>query len=169
MTNSRKTFHGAPTAAWLAFVLLCCCAVARANDVTWEFGPQVAPDARWTVERGRVNWDQTPVRLQPDRGGRVVLLSPDALKLTSASIKSVSLEVSATGLQRVRLQGRRDARGGWITLVDVPGTSFRKVDNAIVIDKTKRVPDGPIEKLRVELTYRTTTARELSRISVLTQ
>jgi hypothetical protein len=31
------------------------------------------------------------------------------------------------------------------------------------------VPDGPIEKLRVELTYRTTTARELSRISVLTQ
>lgn len=167
MTRNLKAFHGVPAAAWLVIALACCCAAAHAEALSWGFGGgDSGPDARWTAERGRIEWDKGAARLHPDNGGSVVLLSPAALTLATASMKSVVLEMSGTGLQRVRIQGRRDPRGGWITLADASGPAVRSADGAVVIEKNMRVADGPIEQLRVELSFRTTGVRGLTRISV---
>ena len=73
--------------------------------------------------------------------------------------------VPGTGLARVRIQGRRDARGGWITLADASGSALRETANGSVV-KHKPGPRGAVERLRVDLEFRTTNPRTLERIVV---
>lgn len=163
----RKPVCVAPAIAWLAFIVLWCAGPARANDSSWEFaGPAPAAGARWTAERGRIEWDQGAARLHPDKNGRVVLVSPAGLTQATGSMKVFALDLSATGLLRVRVQGRRDARGGWITLADASGPAIRQLDDRVVIGRKTGIADGPIDQLRIELSFRTTGVRGLTRITV---
>jgi hypothetical protein len=77
--------------------------------------------------------------------------------------------VDGTGLQRVRVQGRRDARGGWITLADASGNALRQTPDGVVVARKAGVLDAPIERLRVELVFRTTNPRPLARVAALRQ
>jgi len=73
--------------------------------------------------------------------------------------------VSGTGLQRVRIQGRRDARGGWITLADASEATLRETPDGYTIKRNPGARDASIERLRIELTFRTTNQRVLTRIA----
>jgi hypothetical protein len=73
------------------------------------------------------------------------------------------LGIEGTGLSRVRIQGRRDARGGWITLADARGKALREVPEGVAVER-KPGPRGAIEGLRIELEFRTTNPRTLERI-----
>jgi len=104
--------------------------------------------------------------LQPDSRRRVVLLSPSKLPDAVRSAEEFVVGVQGTGLTRVRVQGRRDARGGWITIADASGAAMRQVVDGFAIKRSPGARDRPIERLRIELTFRTTNTRPLTRISV---
>jgi hypothetical protein len=74
------------------------------------------------------------------------------------------LGVGGTGLLRARIQGRRDARGGWITLADARGKALRDPSDGVVIKRTAAGVEAPIERLRIEMEFRTTNPRPLDRI-----
>ena len=75
------------------------------------------------------------------------------------------LGLAGTGLQRVRIQGRRDARGGWITIADASDAALREAADGYTIKRNPGARDAPIERLRIELTFRTTNPRVLTRIA----
>jgi len=134
--------------------------------LSWTFGtPQTATGNGWTAERGTITMGGPEARLQPDGNRRVVLLSPPGLPDAARNAEEFVIGVTGTGLQRVRIQGRRDARGGWITIADAAGNSLREVPGGFAVKRKPGARDAPIERLRVELEFRTTNPRELQFIT----
>lgn len=142
---------------------------ADAAPVTWSFAaPQQAAGAAWTVERGRMTPGATEAELRPDTSRRVILISPPALPELVRYAEEFVVNVPADGgLQRVRVQARRDARGGWITIADGKGTGLRATPAGVAVKRTPGARNLPIDALRVELTFRTTNPRGLVSIAAL--
>src|SRR4029079_19431055 len=89
---------------------------------SWTFGaPPSAGDA-WTAERGTLTLGDGEARLQLDSNRRVVLLSPPGLPESVRTAEKFVLQIAGSGLQRVRIQARRDARGGWIKIAAARGS-----------------------------------------------
>jgi len=133
--------------------------------LSWIFGgPQTATGNGWTAERGTMTQGNGEARLQPDANRRVVLLSPPGLPESARYAEEFVVGVSGTGLQRVRIQGRRDARGGWITIADASDAALRETPDGYAIKRNPGARDASIERLRIELTFRTTNLRVLTRI-----
>jgi hypothetical protein len=141
-------------------------AAASGAALSWTFGAaQSAAGEGWTAERGTLTVETGEARLQPDANRRVVLLSPPALPEAIRDAEAFVLGVSGTGLQRVRIQGRRDARGGWITLADASGSALGETADGYVVKRKPGARGAPIERLRIELTFRTTNPRALLQIA----
>ncbi len=130
----------------------------------WTFDTGDA--AGWTAERGRLTIADGKLRLQPDANRRVVLLSPPALPESARNAGEFVIGVVGTGLQRVRVQGRRDDRGGWMTLADARGSALRETPEGIAVKRTLMPGAAAYERLRIELEFRTTNPRTLERILV---
>jgi hypothetical protein len=142
-------------------------AAASGAEVSWTFGtPQAATAGGWIAERGTLTVANGEARLQPDANRRVVLLSPEALPEAVRDAEAFVLRVAGTGLERVRIQGRRDARGGWITLADASGTALGETADGYVVKRKPGARGAPIERLRVEFTFRTTNPRALQLITI---
>ena len=142
-------------------------AVSPPGALSWTFdAAQPADSAGWSTERGTMTLGQGAARLQPDRSRRVALLSPPGLPDAVRSAEEFVLGVSGTGLERVHVLARRDPRGGWITIADASGAAMRVVADGFAIKRNPGARDAPIERLRIDLTFRTTNARPLTRISV---
>ena len=136
--------------------------------LAWTFGMPPPPKGEgWTAERGTLTQGNGEARLQPDANRRVVLLSPPSLPESARGAEKFVVQVAGSGLQRVRIQARRDARGGWITIADASGSALRSTAAGYVIKRNPGARDGSIERLRIELEFRTTNPRELKRIAVL--
>jgi hypothetical protein len=139
---------------------------APSAALAWTFGtPQPATGNGWTAERGTMTQGNGEARLQPDANRRVVLLSPPGLPEAARYAEEFVLGLAGTGLQRVRIQGRRDARGGWITIADASDATLREAADGYTIKRNAGARDAPIERLRIELTFRTTNPRALTRIA----
>ena len=139
---------------------------APGTALAWTFDtPQSATADGWTAERGTMNVAKGEAILQPDANRRVVLLSPPGLPEGAGHAEEFIVGVSGTGLQRVRIQGRRDARGGWLTLADASDAALRETVDGYVIKRNPGARGAPIERLRIELTFRTTNPRVLTRIA----
>jgi hypothetical protein len=123
-------------------------------------------EAGWTAERGRITIADGKVRLQPDANRRVVLLSPPALPETTRSAAEFVIGIDGTGLQRVRIQGRRDGRGGWMTLADARGDALRRTPEGVTVKRTLMRGSAAYDRLRIEMEFRTTNPRALERIVV---
>ena len=142
-------------------------AVSPPGALSWTFdAAQPADSAGWSTERGTMTLGQGAARLQPNRSRRVVLLSPPGLPDAVRSAEEFVLGVSGTGLERVHVLARRDPRGGWITIADASGAAMREVADGFAIKRGPGARDAPIERLRIDLTFRTTIPRPLTRISV---
>jgi hypothetical protein len=134
----------------------------------WTFGtPQHADGDAWTAETGRIELGPGELRLHPDANRRVVLLSPSDLPEAARSADEFVLGIDGSGLQRVRIQGRRDARGGWITIADAGEAGMRATAAGVAVKRSSGTRGAPIERLRVELTFRTTSMRALSRFAAI--
>jgi hypothetical protein len=135
---------------------------------SWTFGapPSGTADA-WTAERGTLTPGDGEARLQPDANRRVVLLSPPGLPASVRAAEKFVVQVAGSGLQRVRIQARRDARGGWITIADASGSALLSTAAGYVIKRKPGARDSSIERLRIELEFRTTNPRELKRIAIV--
>lgn len=129
----------------------------------WDFGAGDA--AGWTAERGTLTVADGNVRLRPDANRRVVLLSPPSSADSNEAAGEFVVGVAGTGLVRVRVQGRRDERGGWITLADARGSALRETPAGVAV-KRSLMPGAAYERLRIELEFRTTNARTLERIAI---
>jgi hypothetical protein len=133
-----------------------------AAPTAWSFG--TAGAAGWTAERGTITAADGKVSIRPDANRRIVLLSPPSLHADVRDLEEFVLGVGGTGLLRARIQGRRDARGGWITLADARGKALRDTSDGVVIKRTAAGVEAPIERLRIEMEFRTTNPRPLDRI-----
>jgi hypothetical protein len=137
------------------------------ETLAWTFdGAQAAAGGGWTAERGTLTVANGEARLRPDANRRVVLLSPPDLPDTARAAEAFLLGTAGTGLQRVRIQGRRDARGGWITIADASGSALHETAEGYLVKRKPGARDVPIERLRIELQFRTTNPRTLQRIAV---
>jgi hypothetical protein len=142
-------------------------AMSPPGTLWWTFdGAQPAASAGWSTERGTMTLGDGAARLQPDRSRRVVLLSPPGLPDAVRSAGEFVLGVSGTGLERIHILARRDPRGGWITIADASGAAMGAVGDGFAIKRGPGARDAPIERLRFDLTFRTTNARPLTRIAV---
>ena len=138
-----------------------------AGVLAWTFdAAQPGDGEKWTAERGTLTPGKGEARLQPDRNRRVVLLSPSGLPDAARYADEFVLGLSGTGLERVRIQARRDARGGWITIADASGQALRETADGFAIKRSAGARGASMERLRIELTSRTTNARPLKRITV---
>jgi hypothetical protein len=137
------------------------------ESLAWTFdAANAASGSGWTAERGTLTAANGVARLQPDGNRRVVLLSPPELPDAARNAEEFVIGVTGSGLQRVRIQGRRDARGGWITIADAAGGSLREVPGGFAVRRKPGARDAPIERLRVELEFRTTNPRALQQIAI---
>jgi hypothetical protein len=162
--------------AGLIVAVACCvgqaaCAASQdassAVQVAWIFDAATpANSAGWSAERGTMTLAQAHAQIAPDKSRRVVLLSPSQLPDRVRAAESFVLGVTGTGFQRVRVQARRDPRGGWITIADASGPSLREVVGGVKVKRVSGARTAPIERLRIELTFRTTNPRSLSRIAI---
>ena len=135
---------------------------------SWTFpAAQTAGGNAWTAERGTLTPGDAESRLQPDANRHVVLLSPPGLPEAARNAEKFLVQVVGTGLQRVRIQARRDARGGWITIADASGSALRSTAAGYVITRKSGPRDQSIERLRIELEFRTTNPRGLKRIAIV--
>ena len=168
-TTMKTPFLALPTffACVLATaVLVAAPAAASGAAYSWTFGGTPSATAEgWIAERGTLTLANGEARLQPDANRRIVLVSPAALPEAVRDAEAFVLGVSGTGLQRVRIQGRRDARGGWITLADASGTALAETADGYVVKRKPGARSAPIERLRIELTFRTTNPRTLLQIA----
>ena len=130
----------------------------------WSF--DAGDTAGWTAERGTMTAANGLIRLQPDANRRVVLLSPAALPAPARNAAEFVIGIEGTGLQRVRIQGRRDDRGGWITLADARGNALRETPEGVAVKRTLMQGAAVYERLRIEMEFRTTNPRTLARIVV---
>jgi hypothetical protein len=134
--------------------------------LAWTFGKPPPPKGEsWTAERGTLTLGEGEARLQPDANRRVVLVSPPGLPDTARLAEEFVLGISGTGLQRVRIQARRDARGGWITIAEASGNALREMPGGYAVKRNPGARDARIERLRVEMQFRTTNPRELQSIA----
>ena len=140
-------------------------APAESAITTWAFGTPVPGTGGWTAERGTLSMANGSARMQPDANRRVVLLSPPALPGSIKGAEEFLLGIEGTGLQRVRVQARRDARGGWITIADASGSALHETPDGYTVKRKAGARDAPIERLRIELQFRTTNPRVLTRIA----
>lgn len=141
---------------------------AQTGALSWRFGAALSPDGGgWSIERGTMTTEKEAIILHPDRGGRVVLLSPPGLPDAVRYAEEFVLGLSGTGLRRIRVQARRDARGAWITIADASDTAIRQVAGGYAITVNPRARGAPVDRLRIEITLRTTNARPLTSISVI--
>ena len=142
-------------------------AASTASALAWTFDAArpVVHRGR-AAERGTLTLGAGEARLQPDRNRRVVLVSPPGLPDAARDADAFVLGLSGTGLERVRIQARRDARGGWITIADASGNALRETADGYVIKRGPAARGAPIERLRFELTLRTTNVRPLTRIAI---
>ncbi len=152
-----------PAFALAACLLAMPAAAATPAPVTWTFDAASAA-AGWAAERGRLIAGDGGVRLQPDSNRRVILLSPPSLPANVQDAGEFVLGVGGTGLMRVRIQGRRDERGGWITLAEGSGGALRETPEGVVVRRRAATPPAPVERLRIEMEFRTTNLRPLERI-----
>ena len=135
--------------------------------VAWTFDAATPADiAGWSAERGTVTLEKAHAQIAPNKSRRVVLLSPSPLPDGLGVAESFVLGVTGTGLERVRVQARRDPRGGWITIADASGAALQEVAGGVKVKRVSGARTAPLERLRIELTFRTTNPRPLSRISV---
>ena len=138
------------------------------GSLLWTFGTaQHADGDGWTAERGALTLGRGELRLQPDDNRRVVLLSPSGLPDAARQAGEFVVGAASSGLQRVRIDARRDARSGWTTVADVSGEALRETAAGLVVKRTVGARGAPIERLRIELTFRTTTPRTLTRIAAI--
>jgi hypothetical protein len=137
-------------------------ATPAAAPTAWSFG--AAGTGGWTAERGTITAADGKVSMRPDANRRVVLLSPPSLHANVRDFEEFVLGVGGTGLLRARIQGRRDARGGWITLADARGKALRDTPEGVAIKRTAAASEAPVERLRIEMEFRTTNPRPLDRI-----
>ena len=135
--------------------------------VTWNFAttPDQGGDA-WVAERGRMTFADGETRLQPDANRRVALLSPPGLPEATKSAETFAVGIAGTGAQRIRIQARRDARGGWITIADASGDALRETADGYIVKRKGGARTAPIERLRIEVDFRTSNPRVLQRIAV---
>ena len=142
-------------------------AAAPSAALAWTFdAAQPGASAGWTAERGTLTLGPGEARIQPDRNRRIVLVSPPGLPDAARDADAFVLGLSGTGLERVRIQARRDARGGWITIADASGNAVRQTADGYVIKRGPAARGAPIERLRFDLTLRTTNVRPLTRIAI---
>jgi hypothetical protein len=142
-------------------------AMSAPGALSWTFdAAQPTASAGWSTERGTMTLGDGAARLQPDRSRRVALLSPPGLPDAVRSAEEFVLGVSGTGLERIHILARRDPRGGWITIADASGAAMGVVGDGFAIKRRPGARDAPIERLRIDLTFRTTNARSLTRIAV---
>lgn len=139
-------------------------ATPAAATLAWSLGE--TGTAGWTAERGTIMARDGKATIRPDVNRRLVLLSPPSVAVDARDLGEFVLDVGGTGLLRARIQGRRDARGGWITLADARGKALRATPEGIVVQRTAVGPGAPIERLRIEMEFRTTNPRPLDRIVV---
>ena len=140
-------------------------APAASATTAWAFGTPVPGTGGWTAERGTLTMANGSARIQPDANRRIVLLSPPALPGSVKAAEEFLLGIEGTGLQRVRVQARRDARGGWITIADASGSALRETPDGYTVKRKAGARDAPIERLRIEFEFRTTNPRVLTRIA----
>jgi hypothetical protein len=142
-------------------------AAAPSAALAWTFdAAQPGASAGWTAERGTLTLGPGEARIKPDRNRRVVLVSPPGLPDATRDADAFVLGLSGTGLERVRVQARRDARGGWITIADASEGAVRETADGYVIKRGPAARGAPIERLRIDLTFRTTNVRPLTRIAI---
>ncbi len=134
----------------------------------WTFGtPQHADGDGWTADIGRIGLGKGMLQITPDANGRVTLLSPAGLPASAQALREIVLGVDANaGLRRVRVQGRT-AGGGWQTLAEASGAALRETAAGIAIERTVRDFALPVDQLRLELTFRSTATRALTRVAVV--
>ena len=112
--------------------------------------------------------EDSGARLQPDTSRRVIIVSPGTLPAAIREAEEFVLGIAPdSGLQRVRIQARRDARGGWITIVDAHGDALRQTPAGIAVKRSAGSRTPTIESLRVEMTFRTTNPRILTSIAAI--
>jgi hypothetical protein len=163
-TGSKRRLFAASLA--IAVIVAGIASPALVHAQSWTFGTaQSVTGEGWTAERGTLTVGNGEARLQPDANRRVVLLSPPGLPEAVAQAEEFVLQVAGTGLQRARIQARRDARGGWITIADASGAALRETADGYAIKRNAGARDGEIERLRIELTFRTTNPRVMTRIA----
>jgi hypothetical protein len=139
------------------------------GSLLWTFGtPRHADGDGWTAEVGTIALGNGRLSLTPDDNGRVVLLSPSGLPPSARDAETIVLGVEAdAGLRRVRVQARRAPDAGWETIADAAGTASRMTDAGIAVTRNATARGAPIERLRVELTFRADTPRNLTRIAAI--
>lgn len=163
MIDTRALARRVPAVALAACLIAMPAAAATPAPVTWTFDAASA-SAGWTAERGRLIAGDGAIRLQPDSNRRVVLLSPPSLPADVQEAGEFVIGVGGTGVMRMRIQGRRDERGGWITLAEASGSALRETPDGVVIRKRPAKTPAPVERLRIEMEFRTTNPRPLERI-----
>ncbi|MCC7041694.1 MAG: hypothetical protein IT516_15405 [Burkholderiales bacterium] len=134
----------------------------------WTFGtPSHADGDGWVAEQGRIALAKGGLVVTPDANGRAILLSPADLPASLQRATQFVIGVdSHAGLRRVRVQGRL-AGGGWRTLVDATGGELRETPAGIAVTHGSAERALPLDQLRLELTFRSTTPRTIARVAVL--
>ena len=152
----------------IAAIIACVASASLVRAQSWSFGapPSGAAEA-WSAERGTLTPGDGEARLQPDANRRVVLLSPPGLPESVRAAEKFVVQIGGSGLKRVRIQARRDARGGWLTIADASGSALLSTAAGYVVKRNPGARDGAIERLRIELEFRTTNPRELKHIAVV--
>ncbi len=141
-------------------------ALSSSTTTSWTFpASPSAGSATWVAERGRLTPGNGNAQLQPDSNRRVVLLSPPGLPDAVHLAEEFVLGLSGTGLQRVRIQGRRDATGGWITIADAHSKDLKETADGYVVQRKRGARSAPIERLRIEIEFATTNPRTLQSIA----
>lgn len=141
-------------------------ALPSGTTTAWTFpASPAAGSATWVAERGRLTPGNGDAQLQPDSNRRVVLLSPPGLPDAVHGAEEFVLGLSGTGVQRVRIQGRRNATGGWITIADANSKDLKETAEGYVVKRKRGARGAPIERLRIEIEFATTNPRTLRSIA----
>ncbi|HTQ00051.1 MAG TPA: hypothetical protein VMN56_12035 [Casimicrobiaceae bacterium] len=177
MAHARhRVSHGTPTCSTAALTLVLAvlagglampAAAAEQTASVAIFDAAQGDRQAWTAERGTMTSADGKVVVRPDANRRVVLVSPPALPETVHGAGEFVIGVSGTGLLRVRVQGRRDARAGWVTLADARGDALRETPDGIAVKRTLMQGAAAYERLRIEMEFRTTNPRTLERVLVV--
>jgi hypothetical protein len=138
------------------------------GSLLWTFGtPAHADDDGWTAELGGLGSRPGYLSLEPDASGRMAIVSPKGLPAGAQDAAGFVIGLdSHAGLRRVRVQMRRSADSGWETLADATSTQWREEAAGIVVPRSAGT-QGPIEQLRMEMTFSANTARQLARVALI--
>jgi len=67
----------------------------------------------------------------------------------------------------VRVQARQAPDSGWETVADASGAAARVTDAGIAVTRNTAARAAPVDRLRIELTFRADTPRNLARIAAI--